>query len=208
MTQAHKERHGQTVEPGPAPRADGVAPPDDDAVGYALPPPMSFGAAFRTWLQEVDQADLLEHRFCGWLDDGCAVLALGIERWLGACVTLYALCEGDLVQHVVARVGERWYLDAAGLWDTRGLLDRWERDNGVHGPRLVALSETLETSWTASDNGFRLQPASGEPLRASWLVTNDDLVERLAERLGRRWNAATVRDLLAGRPTGDGRAMP
>jgi hypothetical protein len=199
MPLPHTDRREPPVEPLPARRAAGHAALEGGADAPALPASMSFGAAFRAWLQEAEQEDLLERRYCGWLDDGCAVLALGIERWLGACVTPVAVCEGDLVQHVVARIGERWYLDASGLWDASGLLDRWAQDKGLRDPRLVALTETLETSWSASDNGFRLQPASGEALRSSWLVTNDDLAASLAERLARRWNADAVRDLLAGR---------
>lgn len=210
MTQSRQHDRRQPVEssvpPGvdptesaPTPPVDPIASLDFGPVTLALPAPLSFGAAFRAWLHQPEQTDLVEHEYCGWLDDGCAVLALAVEQWLGPVVDLVAVCEGDLVQHVVARVGERWYLDAGGLWDARGLLDHWERDHGVHGPRLVPLDHTIETSWTAADDTFRIETAAGEPLRAPWLVTHEDVALALAERLGHHWSAEAVRQLLVGR---------
>jgi hypothetical protein len=107
-----------------------------------------------------------------WLSGGCLVAARALQRWGGGELMVAQLPqpEGDpYIEHVMVRVGEDRYLDAAG----------------VHGgPEILALMQATSGDgvWTAGR--WMLVPCSAAVAR--WQIyDNRREVERLSMRLER-----------------------
>jgi hypothetical protein len=82
---------------------------------------------------------------CGWIDGGCAILALALQR-LGEVGDLTGVWQvgpwhGNFcfptLQHVVLQVGP-YYLDGDGVSAGKVLLDRWRKRERLQGAYLEA----------------------------------------------------------------------
>ncbi len=89
---------------------------------------------------------------CGWLDGLCNLLAEGLLEWV--CASGQQLVEslaphlmilageGKAVDHVVLQIGT-WFLDGDGVSSRRTLLRRWQNQEGLVRPRLIAYNSQV-----------------------------------------------------------------
>lgn len=87
-----------------------------------------FGRDLRAWLyKDPGGWNVLPRAYATWVSGGCWILARGLHEWIGPKSSLWAVYSGDLMQHVVVKVGA-CYLDGDGASTKKELLDRWEKD--------------------------------------------------------------------------------
>lgn len=111
--------------------------------------------ALRKLLWSAAVGPMLEEMGCGWCDGGCHSCAQGIRAYLEqagpthpvrAKLAIIADARAP-AQHVVACLslaGQKWYLDANGVFDEKRLLRYWAEEEGLLWPRI---EEDYDAGW-------------------------------------------------------------
>ncbi len=113
------------------------------------------GLALRKLLWSAAVGPMLEEMGCGWCDGGCHSCARGIRAYLEqggslhpARARLAVIADARApAQHVVACLhlpGQKWYLDANGVFDEKRLLRYWAEQEGLLWPRV---EEDYDADW-------------------------------------------------------------